>query len=141
MSDDCSWRKVYEHRADGTRFSGDLDDLVDAVKAGADVQIRYFFSTPFPMQGEWRRTCSSVTYVEHEDEGGPIVSCLITDIPDTQADLTRGRTFAEPFAVEWQAYNTSGTRHVVKFNHRTRDVESDSIDNRQIAWYVRGVAS
>ena len=139
MSDSCNWRKVYEHRADGSRFSGNLNDLVDAVKSGADVQIRYFFSTPFPLQGEWHRTCSSVTYVEHEDEGRPIVSCMITDIPDTQADLTRGRTFAKPFAFEWQAYNTSGHRHVVKFNHQTRAVISENSDTRQIAWYVRGV--
>lgn len=134
MSDSCRWKKVYEHRGDGSRVSGDLNELVTAIQAGADVQIGYSFSG-----GAWRRTCSSVTYVRSSAPGGAIVSCMITDIPDTQVDVPNGRTFAKPFAFEWQAYNTSGLRHLVKFNNQTRDVVSENIDRRQIAWYVRGV--
>lgn len=141
MRDGCRWRKVYENRADGTTFSGDLGDFVDAIKSGADVQIRYFFHSPSPLQGEWHRTCSSVTFVEDEDSGGAgpqIVSCMVTDISDTQVDLTQGRVFARPPAFEWQAYNTSGVRHSLKFDRKTLNVESDTSDNLQIAWYVRG---
>jgi hypothetical protein len=140
MSDECNcWRKVYEHRADGTRVSGSLTDLANAIRYGADVQVRYFFSGPGDLRGEWHRTCFSTTFVEPRGGGGtPIVSCMVTDIPDTQVDFPTGRIFAKPFAFEWQAYNTSGERHVVKFDHQSREVVSETIDRRQIAWYVRG---
>jgi hypothetical protein len=138
MSDGCSWVKVYENRADGSVFSGNLGDLVEAIRSGADVQIGYFFAGPGLFDGEWRRTCSSVTYVKEEDSGVPtIVSCMITDIPDTQVDLNNGRTFAEPFAYEWQAYNTTGVRQVLKFNQLTGQLISDQTDRRQIGWWVR----
>jgi hypothetical protein len=133
------WRKVYENRADGTAFSGDIDDLVDAIEAGADVKVRYFFSS-FPIQGQWTRTCSSVTFAEDEDSGsaGPrVVSCMVTDIPDTQVDLSQGRRFETPPAVEWQAFNTTGQRQTLEFDQQTGQLVSDTTTNLQMAWFVR----
>jgi hypothetical protein len=137
MSDDCcNWKRVYEHRADGTRIAGSLDHLVTAIKYGADVQIRYNFEASGGLGGVWRRTCSAVTFVEDQRGGAANVSAIITDIPDTQLQrLTR--VFAKPFAFEWQAYNTSGEVFLVKFDHETRQVISETANRRQIAWYVR----
>ncbi len=140
MSDNnCScWRTVYEHEADGTPLSGDINDLVDAIKSGGvDVQLGYAFITG-DRQGEWRRTCSSVTYFE--GDGGPVVSCMITDIPDTQL-VPAGRNFPFPLAFEWQAYNTSGARWIVTFHGETRAILGYIYDPVRIAWYVRGVQS
>jgi hypothetical protein len=140
----CScWRKVYEHEADGTPLSGDLNDLVDAIKSGGvDIQIGYAF-VDGDTRGEWRRTCSSVTYAE--SDRGQVVSCIITDIPDTNLQglgtTIAGRIIPFPLASEWQAYNTSGQRYVVKFDQQTRAILSYTPNRLRIAWYVRGVQS
>jgi hypothetical protein len=144
MSDNnCScWRKVYEHEADGTPLSGVLDDLVNAIKSGGvDVQIGYAFRTPTlagEWRGEWRRTCSSVTYAENRELGVRVVSCMFTDIPDTQLSPS-GRSFPFPIAFEWHSYNTTGQRWVIKFDAQTSTLSGYTANNLRIAWYVRGV--
>jgi hypothetical protein len=140
---DCDWEKVYEHAADGSAVSGSLLSLIIAVKLGADVQIRYFRPGVRRIRRvEWHRTCSSVTIAEAEGGllggGRHIVSCAFTDIPDTRLDAGTGRTFIqEPYATEWQLFNTTGMRHMVKFDAQTSAVIADSQDNLGIAWYVR----
>lgn len=136
---DCTWRKVYENAADGSRVSGSLSELVKAVKAGADVQIRYFRSSGVAgiQYVEWHRTSSSATIAGAASGGTSIVSCIFVDIPDTQLAGGSGRHFIQPFATEWQVFNTTGVRQTVKFNHQTSAVISDNLDNLGVAWYVR----
>ncbi len=62
---------------------------------------------------------------------------MLTDIPDTRLDLAAGRRFDQPFAFEWQAFNTTGVRHLVKFDLRTLNVESDETDALGVTWYAR----
>jgi hypothetical protein len=130
---------VFENAADGTTVSGSLGDLVKAVKAGADVQVRYIRSASVPgiRQVEWHRTSLSSTVAEAATGGTSIVSCLFVDIPDTQLAGGVGRQFIQPFATEWQVFNTTGARQTVKFNHQTSTVISNDSDNLGIAWYVR----
>jgi hypothetical protein len=144
MSDNnCScWRKVYEHDADGNPLSGTLTDLVDAIKSGGvDVQIGYAFRDG-ETRGEWRRTCPSVTYAENPR--GQVVSCIITDIPDTQLNDPPGTVAGRiitfpPIAYEWQSYNTSGQRYVVKLENQGGAIIGYTPNRLRIAWYVRGV--
>jgi hypothetical protein len=140
MSDGCNYRRVYVHSENGIPMSGSRNELEQAIRDGADVRIRYQFSGPV-LSGAWTRTCSSVTIAEPSDAGaagGTIISCIVTDIPDTETDLTTGRTFAKPFAFEVQSYNTSGHRHLVKFDRQTGAVLSESTDRLLISWLVRG---
>lgn len=137
---DCIWKIVYQHTADGSRTSGNLNDLVKAVKAGADVQVRYYRSSAISGIDyiEWHRACAAVTLAEADVTGLPIVSCAITDIPDTDFGQGSGRTFNQPYAFEWQVYNTTGRRHTVKFTRTSLDVASDVTDSLGVTWYVRG---
>jgi hypothetical protein len=132
----CGWQRVYENQDDGTALSGDISVLVDAVRSGADVKVAY--TRPAESGDvEWFRTCASATTARLADGETPVVSCLLTDIPDSNLDIDSGRYFVDPFALEWQAYNTTGTRHVVKFNAQTHDLEENEMDNLSIGWYIR----
>ncbi len=141
MADSCTWRKVYQHNASGVGVAGSLTDLVRAIKGGADVQIRYYRSSALRefINVEWHRTCLhvSIANASASTSTDSIVSCTIIDIPDTNIDFT-GRTFSNPFAVEWQIFSTTGKRQHVTFDYVTRQVQSDEPDNIGIAWYIRG---
>lgn len=136
---DCTWKNIYENAADGSTVSGSLSDLVKAVKAGADVQVRYIRSSGVAgiRQVEWHRTSLSATVAEAASGGTSIVSCIFVDIPDTQLAAGAGRQFLQPFATEWQVFNTTGERQTVKFNQQTSTLISNNSDNLGIAWYVR----
>ncbi|MBA2518919.1 MAG: hypothetical protein H0V24_04590 [Chloroflexia bacterium] len=129
----CGWQRVYDHQDDGTALSGSLTALVDAVRAGADVKVAYTRAG----EVEWFRACSSATIARLGDGETPVVSCLLTDIPDSELDGSFGRFFAEPFALEWQAYNTTGQRHVVKFDAQTHGVLQNDMDSLPVGWYIR----
>jgi hypothetical protein len=147
MSDDLHiWRLVYDHEADGTVRFGNLEDLVFAAQGGQDIKIVYFQLDPnINASIVWSRIPSAVT-VTRPDEGNTVVSCIITDIPDTKVIAgplgeevsVTGRFFEQPFAFEWQAFNTTGKRHIVTFDHRTQNATAVDTDNRRIQWYVRG---
>jgi hypothetical protein len=139
---DCAWQRIYEHDAAGNAVSGSLLNLIIFVKLGADVQIRYFRPGGERIRRfEWRRTTPYVTIAEAEGGllggGRHIVSCAFTDIPDTAFDASVGRTFVKPFAIEWQAFNTTGARHTVKFDQQTSAVINESHDELGITWYAR----
>jgi hypothetical protein len=59
------------------------------------------------------------------------------DVPDTDVDLTTGRTFEEPFAFDWMVFDTSGRRQLVKFDRETLDVLASSSGNLRTYWFVR----
>ena len=136
---DCTWKRIFENAADGSTVYGSLDDLVQAVKAGADVQIRYYRSAGLAgfRRVEWHRTSHAVTIADADRGGRSIVSCAFTEIPDTDLVAGAGRRFVQPFAAEWQVFNTTGSRHTVKFNHQTSSVIDEFSDSLGIAWYVR----
>lgn len=131
----CGWQQVYEHDENGIAVGGDINALAAAVRAGADVKVAYTRSAGAAVL-EWFRTCFSPT--TSDDGGGePVVSCSIVDIPDSDTDLGSGRRFVEPYALEWQAYNTTGRRHSVKFDAQSHGVLDDGFDSLGMAWYVR----
>jgi hypothetical protein len=132
----CGWQLVYEHDDVGTALSGSLSALVDAVRAGADVKVAYTRSAETGAV-EWFRNCGAATIARLRDGETPVVSCLLTDIPDSDLDPSWGRHFIDPFALEWQAYNTTGRRHVVKFDAQTHGVQADDMDNLPLGWYIR----
>jgi hypothetical protein len=151
----CCWQKVYEHGANGIVTSGSINVLRDAVYRGADVKVRYRGQTG-RLEWDWTRRFASVTVtVDHGNLGKDdtiVVSGVMTDIPDTDLNIVRlpgtentpggvggggGRSFAQPFALEWHIYNTSGQRQVVKFDAVTHQVVSDDTDQRAMSWYVR----
>ncbi len=134
---DCTWKTIYQHDSNGNPVSGSITALVRAVQRGADVQVRYY--RPSGLAGvqpiEWHRTASSATIAKLQS-GRFIVSCAFVDIPDSNLDSS-GRTFSQPFATEWQVFNTTGMRHVVKLNHVTQAVMAQATDHLGITWYVR----
>lgn len=133
----CGWQLVYEHDDVGTALSGSLSTLVDAVRAGADVKVAYTRPAETgPV--EWFRNCGAASIARLRDGETPVVSCLLTDIPDSDLDPSAGRHFIDdPFAVEWQAYNTTGSRHVVTFDAQTHSVVDNERNNLPLGWYVR----
>lgn len=131
----CGWQRVYEHDENGIAVAGDIGALADAVRAGADVKIAYIRPAGASVI-EWFRTCFSQATTS--DGGGePVVSCMVTDIPDSDTDLGSGRRFLEPYALEWQAYNTTGRRHQVKFDAQSHGVLEDGFDTLGLAWFIR----
>src|SRR5688572_5718023 len=110
---DCVWKRIYEHDSNGSGTFGTVNDLVKAVKAGADVQVRYYRNAGVPgfRRVEWHRTALSTTIADTNLGGTPIVSCAFTDIPDTDLVAATGRQFRQPFAIEWTLFNTTGVRH------------------------------
>lgn len=140
-----SWRKAFEHWGNGQTRSGSIDSLVSAVRKGADVKVTYQLGGG----GEdilWSRTLSSVTVTRTDI--ATVVSGVLTDIPDTTVNIgpldnnapggTGGRTFEQPAAYEWQVFNTSGLRTVLKFDAATHQQSSSTSDNLSMAWFVRG---
>jgi hypothetical protein len=111
---------------------------VIAVHGGADVQVRYPLFDERVGRTVWRRTAHHVSVGQESAAGVPVVSCTFVGIPDTNYDLVDGRKFDEdPFAFEWQTFNTTGVRDRVKFEQSTRTVIQHVVDRQQIAWYVR----
>ena len=137
MADGCKWRQVYENNPDGTRFSGNLNDLLRAVRAAADVHIKYRRPTEDGFI-EWHRTAMH-TSINPGGTRPPVVSCAFIDVPDTTNDAAGRRFITDPYALEWVIFNTSGVRHTSKFDARTRAIIGSPVADRlQIAWYVRG---
>lgn len=133
MADDCIWKLVYRHDENGAPIRGSLNDLVNAIRSGADVQIRYFRQSV-----EWHRRCLSVSINGRLPNA--IVAAVITDIPDTEFQAGVGRTFSAPPAYEWQIFNTSGRRETIKFDKKNSDAQNRS-DSIGITWYARGYDS
>lgn len=80
--------------------------------------------------------------------GVPTVCGAVTDALDTQLDSTTGRDVDRPLAFEWQAFNTTGRRTVVKwpkqpncffFGLFCRSVRPISVEDGpgNISWLVR----
>lgn len=136
MSDACNWERVYSHSETGVPVTGSRSALVDAITDGADVKIVYGGSFE-EGTASWWRTCTSVTIARlHDDPSRAIVSCVFTGIPDTRV-TSAGRLFEEPAAVEWQAFNTTGQRQLVKFDPRTMEVLANETTNEALNWFVR----
>jgi len=134
-----TWRKVYEHNADGTARNGSLSTLSSVIGRGADIKVIYRLSGP--PRVVWSRTMSSVTVTRPEGgAGGTIVSGILTDIPDT--DVTgSGRDFANPSAHEWQSYNTTGVVVLRKFDAATGQVLDEQENRRRLEWWARSYRS
>jgi hypothetical protein len=64
------------------------------------------------------------------------VSGILTDVFDSESN-PNGRVFSEPFAFEWQIFDTTGRRQTLKFNRQSFTHESTSVDNLSIGWFVR----
>jgi hypothetical protein len=130
------WREVYQNTTDGEPLGGSFRDLVDAVKAGADVKVRY----TQPGGIVWFRTLQSVFVSEDLDEATTPedvpVSGMLTDIPDSENN-PNGRVFSEPFAFEWQIFNTTGRRQTLTFDRQSFTHKNTSVDNLSIGWFVR----
>lgn len=149
-----SWQKIFENQEDG-QGSGSITGLVSAIRDGADVKVAY--DLPGSQDVFWSRPLSSVTVTSIGSSGifsrkSVVVSGIVTDVPDTNVTIghrpsgplvfgtrngTGGRTFAErPFAYEWQIFNSSGQRQVVKFDASTHQVLSNSTSSLRMYWYV-----
>lgn len=123
-----------------------LNDLVNAVKDGADVKVHYTDITP--QRGiQWARELPSVAVAEDEDQGTPTVAGALLGLIDTQLDFVTGRDVERPLAEEWQAYNTTGRRTTVTSQLRRRCLlgfqcstcweERAERDSRATSWLVR----
>ena len=140
------WTEIYQNGPNGNRVSGSFDDLKSNVLRGADVKVGYTLTTAEGFFNFfWRRLCSATVTEELDFPNDPgnterrfTVSGIVTDIPDTDVGPnSTGRVFAEPFAVEWHMFNTSGLRQVVKFDRQTQSVISNTKSFLQISWYIR----
>jgi hypothetical protein len=127
------WTLVYRADQNGNPLLGDVLRLRYAVLAGADVKVVYQSQPDGPW---WSRSCSSAAV----SGSGPhtVVSAVYMEAADTDEAAGGGLTFAEPFAVEYQIYNSIGTRAFVKSVDGqivVRDLESMALK-----WYVKDYA-
>lgn len=151
-----SWTKVFENSPTGAG-TGSISGLVSLIRQGADLKVGY--DLPGPPQVFWSRSLSSVTVATIGGGGlfnrrSVVVSGVVTDIPDTNLTIghrsggvfetffgthngTGGRSFADrPVAYEWQIFNSSGQRRVVKFDASTHQVLSVDVNNLRLYWYA-----
>jgi hypothetical protein len=149
-----AWQKVFENQASGT--SGSIGGLIAAIKGGADVKVAYELTGSEEVF--WSRPFSSVTIASIGGSGlfsrkSAVVSGIVVNIPDTDVTVRHrpssifvpfgtqnglgGRKFIQrPFSYEWQIFNTSGERHVVKFDAVTQQTQPVSTSALRMHWYV-----
>jgi hypothetical protein len=126
MSD---WSLIYRTNENGDVVSGSLSGLREAVLDAADVKVLY------QTQGGtwWSRYCPSVTV----GGSGPstVVSAVFMHAADT-VSAAGGLAFADPFAIEYHLFNSTGIRAMVKVgaNGEVVDIDRDTLAMR---WYVR----
>ena len=123
------WTLVYRTDQQGNPLLGDILQLRAAVLAGADVKVLYQSQPGAPW---WSRSCSSAAV--SGSGAGTVVSAVYMEAADTTA-TPRGLAFAAPFAVDYQIYNSIGTRTMGK----SVDGQVDARQPEPLAlkWFVK----
>ncbi len=126
-----NWNLIYATDSSGNPTSGSLSQLRNAVAAGADVKVLYS-----PAQNIWwSRYCASVTYFKQG--GNDVVSAIFMEAADT-TQTVNGLDFETPFALEYQIYNSLGTRVLWKFDYETQTLRTSESDRiMPMRWYVK----
>lgn len=128
MSSD--WSLIYSTGANGQPLAGDLNDFKSAVLAGADVKLIYWTG-----HGWWSRNCNAVNVSDRARI--PVIAATMMEVADTQ-QTGNGTEFKQnPFAYEFHIYNSTGMRHVMKFDYKDHSLISQDKKTIPIRWYVK----
>ncbi|NNC35875.1 MAG: hypothetical protein EX271_06800 [Acidimicrobiales bacterium] len=138
------WEMMYEHEANGAPRSGSFEALHFFVSEGYDVKVRYF-QTFRGHDVVWFHNLDQVTAERDPRTAAPtFVAGMIKDNPATTFDLQSGPSFTtgnlivdRPYAKEWQIFNTTGKRRIVKIREKNNALLSTEQKDQRMAWFIR----
>jgi hypothetical protein len=117
------WFLIYSTDATGAPLTGSVNELAQAVRAGADVKVIYTAGPGI----SWSRYCASAS--TRTAGGATLVSATYAEAADTQVS-GNALAFAAPFAVEHHIYNSNGVQWMSKGGTNTQRVVA-------MRWYVK----